>query len=207
MITEQKKSPETPIFIVRKWPWPSYWLWLGPVIDFENPQTWPSYDFLNRRRNRKEFPQREANLAVFHRKGIATAIVSLPQRNRNLFPRKNRCVQFDRIGESQTSTANHRRETVHLGLEVVRTVVWKLLEIAPSFQKVCETCANKTQALFSVHILLHRMLKIDEGKCTSRPKKHDQCWSFSFPSFSEFASKWAKKCSFRLSKMQEGRQN
>ena len=25
-------------------------------------------DFLNRRRNRKEFPQREANLAVFHRK-------------------------------------------------------------------------------------------------------------------------------------------
>ena len=38
-----KKSPETPIFIVRKWPWTSYWLWLGPVVDFENPQTWTSY--------------------------------------------------------------------------------------------------------------------------------------------------------------------
>ena len=25
-------------------------------------------DFLNRRRNRKEFPQREANFAIFHRK-------------------------------------------------------------------------------------------------------------------------------------------
>ena len=25
-------------------------------------------DFLNRKRNRKEFPQREANLAIFHRK-------------------------------------------------------------------------------------------------------------------------------------------
>ena len=38
MITEQKKSPETPIFIVWKWPWPSYWLWLGPVIDFDLAQ-------------------------------------------------------------------------------------------------------------------------------------------------------------------------
>ena len=51
----------------------------------------------------------------FIAKRIATATVSLPQRNRNLFPRKNRCVQFDRVNESQTSTANHRRETVHLG--------------------------------------------------------------------------------------------
>ena len=50
----------------------------------------------------------------FIAKCIATATVSLPQRNRNLFPRKNRCVQFDRVNESQTSTANHRRETVHL---------------------------------------------------------------------------------------------
>ena len=38
-----KKSPKTPIFIVRKRPWTSYWLWLGPVTDFENPQTWTSY--------------------------------------------------------------------------------------------------------------------------------------------------------------------
>ena len=73
-------------------------------------------DFLNRRRNRKEFPQREANLAIFIAKCIARTSVSLPQRNRNLFPRKNRCVQFDRVNESQTSTANHRRETVHLGV-------------------------------------------------------------------------------------------
>ena len=50
----------------------------------------------------------------FIAKCIATATVSLPQRNRNLFPRKNRCVQFERANESQTSTANHRRETVHL---------------------------------------------------------------------------------------------
>ena len=53
----------------------------------------------------------------FIAKCIATATVSLPQRNRNLFPRKNRCVQFDRVNESQTSTANHRRETVHLGVQ------------------------------------------------------------------------------------------
>ena len=71
-------------------------------------------DFLNRRRNRKEFPQREANLAIFIAKCIATATVPLPQRNRNLFPRKSRCVQFDRVNKSQTLTANHRRETVHL---------------------------------------------------------------------------------------------
>ena len=64
-------------------------------------------DFLNRKRNRKESPQREANS------------VSLPQRNRNLLPRKNRCVQFDRVDESQTLTANHRRETVHLGGEQI----------------------------------------------------------------------------------------
>ena len=76
-------------------------------------------DFLNRRRNRKEFPQRGANFAIFLiAKCIATATVSFPQRNRNLFPRKNRCVQFDRVNESQASTANHRRETVHLALKV-----------------------------------------------------------------------------------------
>ena len=50
----------------------------------------------------------------FIAKCIATATVSLPQRNRNLFPRKNRCVEFDCVNESQASTANHRRETVHL---------------------------------------------------------------------------------------------
>ena len=78
-------------------------------------------DFLNRRRNRKEFPQREAKiLPFFIAKCIATATVSLPQRNRNLFPRKNRSVQFDRVNESQTLTANHRRETVHLGPDLQR---------------------------------------------------------------------------------------
>ena len=50
----------------------------------------------------------------FIAKCIATATVSLPQRNRNLFPRKNRCVQFHRVNESQNSTANHRQQTVHL---------------------------------------------------------------------------------------------
>ena len=55
-------------------------------------------DFLlNRRQNRKEFLQREANLPFFIAKCIATVTVSLPQRNRNLFPRKNRCVQFDHV--------------------------------------------------------------------------------------------------------------
>ena len=83
-------------------------------------------DFLNRRRNRKEFPQREANLAIFIAKRIATATVSLPQRNRNLFSRKNRCVQFDRVNESQTSTANHRRETVHLGAGIYAWTSWLL---------------------------------------------------------------------------------
>ena len=50
----------------------------------------------------------------FIAKRIATATLSVPQRNRNLFPRKNRCVQFDLVNESQASTANHRWETVHL---------------------------------------------------------------------------------------------
>ena len=54
-------------------------------------------------------------MPFFIAKCIAAATVSLPQRNRNLFPRKNRCVQFDRANESQTLTANHRREKVHLG--------------------------------------------------------------------------------------------
>ena len=85
-------------------------------------------DFLNRRRNRKEFPQRGANFAIFLiAKCIATATVSFPQRNRNLFPRKNRCVQFDRVNESQTLTANHRREMVHLGLKVGRPLATPLI--------------------------------------------------------------------------------
>ena len=49
-------------------------------------------------------------------KCIATATVSLPRRNRNLFPRKNRCVQFDRVNKLQALIANHRRETVQLEL-------------------------------------------------------------------------------------------
>ena len=51
----------------------------------------------------------------FIAKCIATATVSPLQRNRNLFPWKSRCVQFDRAKESHASTANHRRETVRLG--------------------------------------------------------------------------------------------
>ena len=47
----------------------------------------------------------------YHRE-IAT--VSLPQRNCDLFPGKNRCVQFDIVNKSQTLTANHLREMVHL---------------------------------------------------------------------------------------------
>ena len=66
----------------------------------------------------------------FIAKCIATATVSLPQRNRNLFPRKNRCVQFDRVNESQTSTANHRRETVHLASECTKIVHHCLLAIS-----------------------------------------------------------------------------
>ena len=64
----------------------------------------------------------------FIAKCIAAATVSLPQRNRNLFPRKNRCVQFDRVNESQTSTANHRLETVHLGLGLENTVIINFVE-------------------------------------------------------------------------------
>ena len=72
-------------------------------------------DFLNRRRNRKEFPQREANLAIFHRKmhrnrnRIVTAEKSQP------IPQKESLRTVDRVNESQNSTANHRRQTVHLG--------------------------------------------------------------------------------------------
>ena len=71
-------------------------------------------DFLNRRRNRKEFPQWGANLAIFHRKmhrnrnRIDTAEKSqpIPQKEslRAIWPCKRK---------SRTSTANHRRETVH----------------------------------------------------------------------------------------------
>ena len=64
-------------------------------------------DFLNRRRNRRKSPQREI-WPFFITKCIATATTSLPQRNRNLFSRKNRCVQFDRVNKSQASSANSR---------------------------------------------------------------------------------------------------
>ena len=61
--------------------------------------------FLNRRRHRKEFLQRDANLAIlqckmhriFHRKMHRNRNVSLPQSKRDLFPRKNHCVRFDRV--------------------------------------------------------------------------------------------------------------
>ena len=43
MITEPQKIASNPYFYSVKWPWPNYWLWLGPVIDFENGQTWPNY--------------------------------------------------------------------------------------------------------------------------------------------------------------------
>ena len=74
----------------------------------------------------------------FIAKCIATATVSLPQRNRNLFPRKNRCVQFDRVNESQASTANRLQETVHLGqnlpyLAVLHGVALSLSISCPSF--------------------------------------------------------------------------
>ena len=62
-------------------------------------------------------------MPFFIAKCIATATISLPQRNRNLFPRKNRCVQFDRVNESQTLTANHRREAVHLDTDWRATAV------------------------------------------------------------------------------------
>ena len=65
------------------------------------------------------------SLAIFWTAGeIARNFHSKTPRNRNRIvaaeksqpiPRKNRCVQFDRVNESQASTANHRRETVHLG--------------------------------------------------------------------------------------------
>ena len=62
-------------------------------------------DFLNRRRNREEFPQRKANLAIFHRKmhrnrnRIVTAEKSQPisqkESLRTVSPRK-RIADFDR---------------------------------------------------------------------------------------------------------------
>ena len=44
-----------------------------------------------------------------NRNGIVTAEKSQP------ISQKHRCIQFDRVNESQASTANHRRETVHFG--------------------------------------------------------------------------------------------
>ena len=75
-------------------------------------------DFLNRPRNREEFPQREANLAILHRKMHRKRNRIVTAENRNLFPRKNRCVEFDDVNEWQTSTANHRWETVHIAPEL-----------------------------------------------------------------------------------------
>ena len=69
------------------------------------------------------------------------ATVSLPQRNRNLFPRKNRCVQFDRVNESQASTASHRRETVHLGWKFRKGIKRHSPALTPMCVCVC-VCAR-----------------------------------------------------------------
>ena len=85
--------------------------------------------FLNRRRNRKDFPQREAHLAIFYRKthcnrnrivaarnsppGVWTSLweplaviqCSWPY-NETL--KKIAAYSFDRVNKLQTSTANHR---------------------------------------------------------------------------------------------------
>ena len=80
-------------------------------------------NFLNRRRNRKECPQREANLAVFHRKThrnhnrIVTAEKSQP------ISQKEPPCTVDCVNGSQTSTTNHRRETVHLGANTGATCI------------------------------------------------------------------------------------
>ena len=87
--------------------WLLYWVHHGIATAIAS-------DFLNCRRNHKEFLQREASLAIFIAKRIATATVSLPQRKsppriwtslwaplaaiRCCWPYnetwKNRCVQF-----------------------------------------------------------------------------------------------------------------
>ena len=95
------------LFLVRKGP-------LGKCTTASQPQSlaifWIAGEIARNFRSKKQI------WPFFIAKCIATATVSLPQRNRNLFPSKNRCVQFDRVNESQASTANHRQETVHLGL-------------------------------------------------------------------------------------------
>ena len=90
-------------------------------------------DFWNRRRNHKDLPQWEANLATFHRKThrnrnhIATAKQSPPRiwtasghylqlfNAGGLNPPNIPAYSFDRINKSQTSLKNHRwRRCTHV---------------------------------------------------------------------------------------------
>ena len=91
--------------------------WAGVNLVHHSIATAIASDFLIAGEIARNFRSEKRIWPFFIAKSIATTTVSLPQRNRNLFPRKNRCVQFDRVNESQTSTANHRRETVHIGGE------------------------------------------------------------------------------------------
>ena len=102
------------------------------------PQSLP---ILNCRRNRKEFNFRNEKQIwpFFVAKRIAAATVSLPTKKKqrlleseqacghhlqlfnvgglSMKPSKIAAYNFDRVSQSQTSTANrHRRETVHLAL-------------------------------------------------------------------------------------------
>ena len=54
-------------------------------------------------------------------------------RNRNLFPRKNRCVQFDCVNESQNSTANHRRQMLTADKFSFFTSSWSFFACSFSF--------------------------------------------------------------------------
>ena len=83
-------------------------------------------------------------LAIFIAKRVSTATVSVPQEKSP--PRISPCLwaplpvtqwrwpynetlkqiaaySFDRVIESQTSTANHRRETVHLALDQISDLI------------------------------------------------------------------------------------
>ena len=82
---------------------------------------------------------------------MATANVSLPQRDRNLFPRKNRCVQFDCVNESQASIANHRRETVHLDVIMGSGTLRSLANVQTSFSLEAAVAPRGGSALEDGH--------------------------------------------------------
>ena len=76
------------------------------------------------------------------------------EKSQPILPRKNRCVQFDRVNESQTLTANHRRKTLGPGINALfRHCLLQYIPKGPcrSFTTVVAFCNHRSREAKSVH--------------------------------------------------------